>query len=529
MCGPVGAKGTYPRLVPSVQPRRLPALICAAAGGLLTDTAFPDRSIWPMAFVGVALLVLAIRRDSARWAALMGTVWGLGFFLPHLWWANFAVGSIPWVALALSQALITGAGLALWVWVRRGRPVRHWHLRAAVPFALVWILTEQVRQVWPFGGFPWGRLAFSQADGPLLRLASLGGAPLVSAAVALTGFLLAVAVQRLRQMDLVRIPAALIIAFAVVAGSALVPLGTQAESGQLRTGSVQGNVQTPGLEAFAQAREVLNNHVTGTEELLAQTGPDALDVVFWPENSSDYNPRVDDQARQAVEQTLAAAQVPLLMGTDRYADDARYNEMVLWEPGQGDTFAYAKQIPAAFAEYIPMRNFARLFSPAVDLVRTDMVGGPDTAVVPVPVERLDREVQVGTPICFEVAYDALVREAVLDGAEMLLVPTNNASFGFTAESTQQLAMSRVRAVEHGRATIQISTVGVSGVIAPNGVVTERTELFEPDQLAATVPLRTTLTISDRVGDWPMIVTTAAVGVLFLVGVLTGRRRQRSQS
>src|SRR5699024_5895131 len=101
-------------------PRRIPALLFAVGGGLATALAFPDSSVWPMAFVGLALLVLAIRRDSARWAMLMGVVWGLAFFLPHLWWAHYAVGPVPWVALALSQSLMVGAGLAAWVWVRRG-------------------------------------------------------------------------------------------------------------------------------------------------------------------------------------------------------------------------------------------------------------------------------------------------------------------------------------------------------------------------------------------------------------------------
>jgi len=541
--------------------RRWLASLLAVAGGVLTNAAFPDRSIWPLAFVGIALLVVAIGRNSARWAMLMGVLWGMAFFLPHLWWAHYAVGPVPWVALSLSQSLFVGAALAGWAWVRRAVGIRRWRLWGALPFAMIWVIAEQVRQVWPFGGFPWGRLAFSQAEGPLLALASIGGAPLVSGAVAATGFLLAVTTQEVWRVlrpkvagphrtakggqelpdphpsdvatDEAETRAHLQRSFAgggvmalIVAGSALIPLPTHAEQGTIAIGAVQGNVSTPGLGAFANALEVLDNHVRGTEDLVENTELD-LDLVVWPENSSDYNPREDWStqhltAREGVDRAVEIAGVPLLMGTDRYADDVRYNEMVLWEPGAGDTFAYAKQIPAAFAEYIPMRDFARLFSPAVDLVGTDMAPGDQRAVVPVPVDRLGRDVVVGTPICFEVAYDALNREAVVHGAEVLLVPTNNASFGFTAESTQQLAMSQLRAVEHGRATIQISTVGVSGVISPDGQVSQRTELFTPAQLAAELPLRSTLTIADRLGDWPIILTTIAVVVLLGLGIATGR-------
>lgn len=508
----------------------------AIVGGVITDTAFPQRSWWPMAMLGVALLVLALRRDSARWAAAVGFLWGLAFFLPHIWWANDAVGVIPWVALSVAEAGIVAAVCAAWVWIRRGTLVDRLVLAQSVLFGIVWAVGEQVRQVWPFGGFPWGRLAFSQTDSPLLRLASLGGAPLVSAVVAALGFLLASVVVTLRRADTVRLIGAPAAVAAVVAGSLLVPLGTNASAGTMRVGAVQGNVAEPGLGAFANAYEVLTNHVEGTEALAEEVGPGGVDMVIWPENSSDYNPRVYEDARVLVERAVDAVGVPLLFGTDRYAEagdepgavDARYNEMVLWLPGEGPVFAYAKQIPAAFAEYIPMRNIARIFSSAVDLVSVDMARGTEIAVVPVPIASLDRDVPVGTIICFEVAYDALIREATLGGAEVLFVPTNNASFGYTAESEQQLAMSRFRAVEHGRATIQISTVGVSGVIAPNGVLLQTTDLFTAEHLAATVPLRTELTISDRLGDAPIVVLTLLTALALLTGIATTPRKRRAR-
>ncbi len=506
----------------------------AVAGGLLTDTSFPQRNWWPMAIVGVALLVLALRRDSARWGAAVGFLWGIAFFLPHIWWANDAVGVIPWLALSVAESGIVAATCAVWVWVRRGTLVNRLILAQSLLFGVVWAVGEQVRQVWPFGGFPWGRLAFSQTDSPLLRLASLGGAPLVSAVVAVLGFLLASVAVTLRRADTVRVIGAPAAVAAVLAGSLLVPLGTNASGGSLRVGAVQGNVAEPGLGAFANAYEVLTNHVEGTEALAEQVGPGGVDMVLWPENSSDFNPRVYEDARVLVERAVDAVGVPLLFGTDRYAEaadepdgvDARYNEMVLWLPDQGPVFAYAKQIPAAFAEYIPMRDIARIFSSAVDLVSVDMARGTEIAVVPVPIASLDRDVPVGTIICFEVAYDALIRESVVGGAEVLFVPTNNASFGYTAESEQQLAMSRFRAVEHGRATLQISTVGVSGVIAPNGVVLQTTGHFTAEELVATLPLRTELTISDRLGDAPVVAFTLLTVLSLLTGIVTAPRAKR---
>ncbi len=100
---------------------------------------------------------------------------------------------------------------------------------------------------------------------------------------------------------------------------------------------------------------------------------------------------------------------------------------------------------------------------------------------------------ISTIICFEVVYDEIVRQSVRDGGEVIIVQTNNASFGLTPESTQQLAMTKLRAIEFGRTAIQASTVGVSAVVTPDGRVSNQTELFTQASFAAEVPLRTSMT------------------------------------
>src|SRR5665648_692505 len=201
---------------------------------------------------------------------------------------------------------------------------------------------------------------------------------------------------------------------------------------------------------------------------LSGVQPGELDVVLWPENSTDIDPRADAGAADAI--TAAAQEVgaPILVGADHFPETGgRLNTSLLWDPQLGPIDSYAKRHPAPFAEYIPMRDIARAFSDAVDRVQTDMVPGTEVGVIHLPVDRLERTVALGVGICFEVAYDDLMRNAVQAGAEMIVIPTNNATFGPTDLSTQQLAMSRIRAIEHGRATVQISTVGVSGVISPS--------------------------------------------------------------
>lgn len=507
----------------SALPGSARAAVLAVLGGTVTELAFSERSWWAAAVIGVALLVLALRGASGRRGFTLGLLWGLGFFLPHIWWANEAVGSVPWVGLAGLESLIVAAGGAGAVVALRWHLAQRWPVVGAAVFAVVWTTTEQARQVWPFGGFPWGRLAFSQVDGPLVGLARFGGAPLVSFAVAALGFLLATVVVTVMTRTGFRDLLSVVVAGLIPLGAGLLPIPTGPQAGVLKVAAVQGNVSTPGLDAFAQAREVLENHVAATRALLGDVRPGELDVILWPENASDINPRVDLQASRSIDGVAASLGAPILLGTDRRTDDARYNEMVLWEPGRGATFSYSKQVPAAFGEYIPWRSFFRLLSPEVDRVRLDVARGSEPAVVPIHVNRLGRTVILGTPICFEVAYDAVVRDAIRSGAEILVVPTNNASFGFTSESMQQLAMSRFRAVEHGRATVQVSTVGVSGVIRPDGTLVDRTELFTQDSMLAELPLRTSITVADRLGDAPIVlVVLAALGAIGC-GWHSGRR------
>lgn len=501
-------------------------LVLALGGGLLTDASFPGLGWWPAAFLGVALLVIALGRDSARWNFLVGLVFGLAFFLPHITWAQYAVGWIPWLALATAEALFVALLGAAWSWARRGAVI--WQAaRFQVPaFALLWTAAEEARSVMPFGGFPWGRLAFSQGDSPLLRVAWLGGVPLVSFTVALIGALLALALLALRRVDLGQMSAYALVAVLVLGGAFLIPLDTRAQTGRLEVGAVQGNVPDRGLDAFAQAREVLDNHVAGTHALLDQVERGELDVVLWPENGSDIDPRADAEAARAISEAAQAVGAPVLVGTQSYPDTGgRLNDALLWDPVTGPGATYSKQHPAPFAEYVPMREIARMFSDAVDRVSTDMVAGTEVGLLDVDVPRLDRQVGLGVGICFEVAYDDIVRDSVLAGAEVLVIPTNNATFGRTDESTQQLAMSRLRAVEHGRATVQISTVGVSGVITPSGVVLESTGLFTADQLVASLALRDGLTPATRWGD-ALTWTVRGLAVVVVVAGMAGAARVR---
>lgn len=498
-------------------PHLVVAVALAAAGGMVTNLAFPYHSWWIMAFAGVALLFLALRGAGVGRGALIGGVWGIAFFAPLLSWSLQSVSGhwIPWAALTLLQAAFLALFGALFAAVAsRGLAEE----KLALAGGLLFTAVEQLRMVVPYGGFPWGALAFSQVDGPLLRSAAVGGTVLVTLVVAVGGAALAGLIPGSGRV--VRSAATVGVVAGLTVISGVLPIPVAAESGTIQVLALQGNVPTVGAEATGQAREITANYSRLTVE---QSG-EGVDLVLWPESAADLDPRVHEDIYANVQSASDAAGVPILLGSQRYPDDhTRYNEYLLWG-AEGPSAVYAKQHPVPFGEYIPNRDFFRSLSSAVDKVRVDMAAGEAPGVMAVPIASLARDVTIGIGICFEVAYDSLIRENVVLGAEFLVIPTNNASFGFTQEAAQQLAMTRFRAVEHGRASIQISTVGISAIYLPDGTALAHSgdELYTESVLRAEIPLRTSLSTADLFGDWPRVVNWGAA-LIWVVTALFGRR------
>ena len=475
--------------------------------------AFPGVGWWPLAPAAIAAFVLSLHGRGVRAGAILGFLFGLAFFVPHLSWSGIYVGAMPWLALAALQALFFALFGATAVLGLRF-PGATW-LRPVV-LALLWVAQEALRSRVPFGGFPWGRLAFSQADAPTLRLASLGGAPLVSFAVALAGALLAHAALELlcrrrsgrSARTVVPVTAVALAGLVLISGTVL---PEPPESGRTASvAAVQGNVARAGLDFNSERRAVLDNHASTTVALAADVArgiESRPDLVLWPENASDIDPLRNPDAAAVISDAAKAIGVPLLVGTVlREPVDRLSNVSLVWNPDTGPGQRYVKRRPVPFAEYIPYRSFFRRITEKVDLVRTDFVAGEGPNVLQIG------PVTAGTAICFEVAFDDLLREAVRGGADLLVVQTNNATFGRTDESRQQLAMSRLRAVELGRAVVHISTVGVSAMIAPDGEMTRVSGHYTQQTLVDRLPLVDDRTLATRVGAWPE-------GIMALFGLL----------
>ena len=515
-------------------------LVVAALSGLTTAYAFPTHDIWWLAPVGVALLSVAVTGARWRLAALAGFAHGLGFFLPTLSWSGIYVGNLPWIALSTLEALYLAAMCVVTVVVQR--PLLGTRLRplayAVVPLA--WVLQEWARGTTPFGGFPWARLAFSQADSPLAPFARFGGAPGITFAVAALGvllhLLLRAAVHRIRRPG-VPVPAAQPVLGGALALLAVAPLGIALATTPPTDGRavsvlfVQGNVPRAGLDFNAERRKVLDNHVQGTLAAAARNA-EPPSLVVWPENASDIDPLRNPDAAADIRLAVETIKAPLLLGAVLLGPgEFVSNASLFYRPGDTTPQQYIKQHPVPFAEYIPYRSFFRNFSDKVDLVARDFAKGDRAGAFEVPVAGADPYWIIPT-ICFEVAYDDVMRDSTLQAgkeANILAVQTNNATFGYTAESEQQFAISRLRAIEHGRSVVHVSTVGVSGFINPDGTYVDKTSLFTAAAEFGSPVVRTEVTIADRLGPLPEYAAALAVLVLLAVGQWRRRRAARVEA
>jgi apolipoprotein N-acyltransferase len=487
---------------------RLGRPAAAILAGVLLAAAFPPVGWWPVAPIAAALLTLTVRGRPWRAAAGHGMLFGLAFCFP-LFVGLRPVGVDAWIALSIFEALyfaLLGIGLGL---VAR---LPAWPLWTAA----MWVTEEFVRGRVPLGGFPWGRLAFSQAASPFVGYAPLGGAPLVSFMIALVGGLLALTAltlwrarppawrgettARARPSSTARRRTAVLAlggALAIGVAGALVP--RPAGGRPVTVAVIQGNVPRSGLDFLGQREAVLDNHAGETHRLAAEIRAGTVarpDLVIWPENSSDLDPYDDLQARQVIDSAVRDVGVPVLVGAvvDAGDNDHVQNRGIVWDPATGPGAYYVKRHPLPFGEYIPIfRGLLRKVITRFDRVAEFAKGRSPGSLQLGPVK-------IGDVICFEVAYDGIVRDVSAD--PLLVVQTNNATFGRTSLPPQQFAMSRLRAVEHGRTMLVASTSGVSGIIAPDGRILDRSREFTPDVQVERVPLRWSRTLADHLGAVP---------------------------
>jgi apolipoprotein N-acyltransferase len=392
-----------------------------------------------------------------------------------LHWSSTFVGSVPWIILALGLSIFY-LPLAL---------VSRWGMTS---YPLIFIMLEEVRNRFPFGGFGWVRVAYTQADAPFSKIAAIGGASGLSALAVLSGLILYFGAKR-EFSPITFLPFLLL----------FVPVNLTVTSAT-NVLMVQGNVPQMGLDFNSRAKAVFNNHFERTQVELAKDSN--VDFVLWPENSVDVDPFVNQDVKKA----LDSVQKPLIIGAILGKGNKFLNTSILWGGELPPT--YIKQHLTPFGEYIPLRSLASLISPYTDRV-TDFEPGQAQVLFKV------KDAVIAPIICFELVDDQLLHEAALS-SNILAVQTNSATFGMSAESAQQLSITRVRAIEHGRNIVSVSTTGYSAVIDYQGKVLQQTSMGTADTIRAEVDLLRGQTPRDKAGDW------ALIGVLFALMLIARR-------
>jgi apolipoprotein N-acyltransferase len=420
----------------------------------------------------------------------------------------------------------------------------------------LWIAREGIAAVWPYGGFSWGRVAFSQSDSPLNSLFAWLG---VSGVGFVMVFLVALAIEVMREVgSAVRdaVPDAggrsqvralalrrwLVVA-AVILGLLAVPAWTSlpgggpltGAEGSIRIGAVQGDTKAGYFDPPENQGDNLKGQLAATDPVYDQN----VDVVVWPEGSSDLNPLAFPEAAAAFDAVARRADAPLVAGIITARDTGKvdadgtpiyqyFNTSTLWHAGEGQVDYYDKKHPVPFGEYVPDRWFWRQFAPdLIDLIGREYTPGTTDAVLDIGSDKTDgRTVLAGIAICFDIVDDQLMNEMVDQGAQIVFGQTNNADFGHTDESVQQLAIARIRALEAARSVVNISTVGTSAIIYPDGSVHDQLTWYEPGVMVDDVPLSTTKTpavVGGRQVEW--FVGFGGLLVLGLAGVsIRGRKR-----
>jgi len=407
--------------------------------------------------------MFALSRSERKYLSVL--TFALTFNLVLLHWTSTYVGSVPWVILA--------AGLGLFY-----LPLVAVKRLGIAFFPLIFIVLEEIRNRFPFQGFGWARIAYSQADAPYAKIAAHGGAVALSAITVLIGLVLFFLFQKQFRL-LILLPLFLVV----------VPIDVQMNQ-TTEALMIQGNVPKLGLDFNSRAKEVFFNHVKETDIALKENRK--VDFILWPENSVDVDPFRNPEVFEA----LNSYKVPLIIGAIVGRDNEILNTSILWTKESQNV--YIKQHLTPFGEYIPLRSLASKISPFVDDVR-DFSPGNESTIFTVD------KAKIAPVICYELLDDQILEKAA-KSSNLLAVQTNSATFGDSAQSAQQLQMTRIRAIEHSRNILSVSTTGYSAVIDYNGKVLQKSDMGTAQHLYAEIGLISSVSPRDRYGDWALAMT-----------------------
>jgi apolipoprotein N-acyltransferase len=458
------------------------AVVCVGSGALLC-LSLPPFGFWPLAALGLVGLDRLIADQPAKVRFRRGWLVAMGCFVPSLVWMT-ALTAPGYVIACAAYSGMLGAGVAA-APPGRGR----W-----LALAGTWTLAELLRWTWPFGGVPLANLAIGQVAGPLAPVLRLGGSLLLVLVAVLAGQAVAAATRRAWRFA----GAIAIGVLAIVGVSMAAPTGHAVGTAEIAL--VQGGGEQGTRKTDASVIEVFERHLDATE--LVET---PVDLVVWPEDVIDTDEAfVDDPWADDVGELARGLEAPMIVGTVEGVGPNAFRNSAVLVDGSGEVIdRYDKVHRVPFGEFVPFRSLLETVADDALPDRDAVIGElPAHLDVPSPVGR------VATPISWEIFFPDRTREGVEDGARLVLNPTNGASFTGTIVQTQQVASSRMRAIESGRWVAQVAPTGFTAVIDDEGNVLERTSVSERAVIQRAVELREGLTLYTRWGNGPALVLAA---------------------
>ena len=518
--------------VSGAQPTRAPSESDSAPPAGRSSKGLGSRVLSRAKGAGSRALSLRTVSDSVthRQSFALGYVFGFAMLAVTISWVHVLGVWIVLILIAFESLFFGLLGVALHLTSR----LRAWPLAAAC----CWVMIEFAYSRIPFGGFGWTRLAYAAVDTPLAGFLPIIGVAGVSFLVALIGQVPAWIVvgsgSKRSRAGRRLVAAAVGSAVLVVTGLGLTSLRPQPATagGSVNVGIVQGNVPGRGIEALGRMRSVTNNHLSETVNLIVRSrlGEEAEpDFILWPENSTDIDPTKDQITLRTVQAAAEIAGRPILVGAVMAGpgEDERQTSALWWDPERGITARYDKRNLVPFGEWIPFRDQLLPLLPILHEVGAQSVAGTEPGVLRVAVG--DRTIAIGDVICFELAYDKTVYSALTGGAQLLLVQSNNATYGGTGQIEQQFAITRARAMEARREIAVATTNSISGLIDAHGRIVVRTDEFTAASTVVAMPLRSQITPAILLAPW-IDRLLAAAGLLSCVlaaagvGGLGSRRR-----
>jgi len=495
-----------PRLRLTTRPALPLALVIAAASGALLSAAFPPVGAWPVAFIALAPLLWLLAESRPCRGSVLGLAYGLAFHGATLYWI-LRFGEMAWVALTLVSALWVALFGALVPALRRpGRP-----LITVIGIASAWTVLEWCKGMWPLGGFTWGTIGVSQVDNlATVRLGTVAGVWGVTFAVVTVNAALAQLVDGGGERR------GRAVVGAVAAALALVPLAlpfAAAEGQAIDVATIQIDVrEARDGSTTDEDRRVAEMNIAQHRRLEAQPRPD---LIVWGEGALDPAAAADPELRAVVSDVVAEVAVPTVIGAViGDPDGSQHTSVVQLDTSGAEVDRYDKTRLVPFGEFVPFR--ARLgWIEAIDQVPVDRTPGEGTHLF-----ESSGLPPFGTPICYENSFPAITRAIVDAGAGFVIVPVNNASYGFTAASAQHLQMSQMRAIETGRWYVNAAISGISAFVDPSGRIVASAGLFEPAILRHTIRSSDQRTWYVRLGDW-----LPWLALAFLVVALVVPRRR----